>query len=245
MIQYRESGDPDIITPPEMLERAMKKSGIDFDLYCEDMIQDGKPHWALDNFRLNGMNDGLPSYILYTQPSWGKYFIDRMGDRTKVKLITYAVDTQIYPLIHSEKIYDIGFIGNMTDNDGRKEYLDLLSSRYNCFFSHDVPTLDIAEKLSQCKVLFNHIRYEEINIRFFEALACGAQICSYTPALHLFAEEWKDYLTFKNEDELISKIDFLLVKPHRLEEIRKNARKTVEKRHLYTHRTKEIQEFLS
>lgn len=243
MIHYRKSENPDIVTPPELLEKAMGELGVDFDLWCEDQIQVDKPHWAFDNFRTGGRVEHQPSKLFYTQPSWGLHFMDKVG-KDKVKLLTYAVDEEIYPEVEDEQVYDIGFIGNVIDGDGREEWLNLVKDKYNCFFSSSVATKYQAREYAKCKVIYNPIRFEEVNIRFFEALACGVQLCSYSPALNLFAEEGKHYLAFRDENELFTKLDHLLENPNVRKKMRKEARKEVLRRHTYKHRVKEILNFI-
>jgi hypothetical protein len=209
LVHYRKHSNNNIITPPQLLQKAFIELGQDMELYCEDDYRFDKPHWAFDNFRLGGAIEYGASHLFYTQPSWGKFFIDKIGIN-KVKCVTYAIDKDIYPKIDSEKIYDVGFVGNILAGDKREEFFNILKSNFNCFISSDVPTIGIADVLSRCKVLINPQRFEEVNIRFFEDLACGAQVVSYSPALHLFAEEGKHYLTYKTPEEAVEKIKYLL-----------------------------------
>lgn len=243
MIHYAIHSNPNVIVPAKMLEDAQLELGIGFDLWCEDKISSDKPHWAFDNYRLGGAIGYECSKLLYTQPSWGKFFADKMGQEN-VKCITYAVDENVYPEVKAEKIYDIGFIGNLSDGDGREDLFNSLKDKYKVLVSKDTPTNGIAGEYAKCKIILNPIRYEEINIRFFEALACGAQIASYSPALHLFAEEGKHYLTYKTKDELHDKIEYLLKNPDIAETMRVEARKEVLRRHTYKHRVKEIANFI-
>lgn len=231
------------MTPPDLLKKAMEELHVDFEMSCEDEFLEGKPHWAFDNYRVQGAIQYEASHLFYTQPSWGKFFQDKVGAKN-TKLLTYAVDEDIYPEVTDKKEYDLGFIGNIMDGDGRKEWIDLVQSKYNCLISTDTITRDIAKVYAKCKIVFNPIRIEEINIRFFEALACGAQLCSYSPSLHMFAEEGKHYLTYKNKDDLFTKIDFLLENPDIAENMAKEARKEVLRRHTYKHRVKEITNFI-
>ncbi len=239
MIYYREHSNKDVLTPADLLAKAYKEMGANFDLYCEDLFEENKPHWAFDNYRINGAMGSGASHLFYTQPGWGKYFADLMG-REKVKLLTYAVDEEIYPEIESKEIYDVGFIGNINDDDGRSEVIDFLQRNFKCYISTSTPTREIAKELSQCKVVFNHIRYEEINIRFFESLACGAQVVSYSPALHLFAKEYKHYMKYRTLPELSDVIKFLINFPDVRKTMKKAARAEVLKRHTYKQRVIEI-----
>lgn len=243
MIYYREHSNKDVLTPADLLAKAYDEVGADFDLYCEDFFEENKPHWAFDNYRINGAMGYNASHLFYTQPGWGKYFADSMG-KDRVKLLTYAVDEEIYPEVESKEIYDVGFIGNINDDDGRAEVIDFLQHNFNCYISTSIPTREIAKELSQCKVVFNHIRYEEINIRFFEALACGAQVVSYSPALHLFAEENMHYMTYKTLPELSVVIKLLIANPYFRKLMKKKARAEVLRRHTYRQRVSEIDSHL-
>lgn len=243
MIQYRKSSILGIVTPADMLQKAMTEMGVDFELYCEDSFKEGKPHWAFDNYRTGGTMGLGASHLFYTQPGWGSYFEQKFG-RDKIKCVTYAVDKDIYPKVRAKKIYDVGFIGNVNDNDGRQVYLKAIEEKFNCFISREVPTASITAELAKCEVVFNQIRYEEINIRFFECLAAGAQVVSYSPTLHYFAEEGKHYLTYKTPEEAIAKIQYLLDNPDVAKKMASEARKHVLKHHTYKHRVKEMMDFL-
>lgn len=212
-------------------------------IHCEPLFKDGEPFWAMDNYRLDGRVEGYPSHIFYTQPSWGLKFAEKYP-RDIIKCITYACDPEIHQPIECEKIYDVGFIGNFGDNDGRKEIIEALKQEFNCFVSTSTATKDISKELSRCKILFNHIRYEEINIRFFEALAIGTQVCTYTPNLNLFATEGESYLTFKSATEAIDKIRSLLADDDRRNRMALSARKSA-LNHTYRHRASEMLSFLN
>lgn len=199
------------LLPQDLLRKAAETyyPELEGTIHCEPHFKDGEPYWAFDNYRTGGSVEGNPSVIFYTQPSWGNDFANRFGS-DRVKCIPYACDPEIHHPVDTKEIYDVGFIGNCMDGDGRKEYLDAISKEFNCFISSSTPTEKMSEELSKCKVLFNHIRYEEINIRFFEALAIGVQVCSRKQSLGLFATEGLSYMTFNSIEEAMSRIRVLL-----------------------------------
>lgn len=240
MIYYRKAN---METPPDFLIKAMGELGVDFDLWCEDQKKSGKPHWAFDSWRINGTICPDASKLFYTQPSWGKAFTELVGINN-AKCVTYAVDEEIYPEINREQEYDLGFIGNMLEGDGRRELFEKLKSKYTCFISHSIDPRGIAVEYAKCKLIINPQRFEEINIRFFEALASGVQIVSYSPALHLFAEDGKDYVSYRSVEELYGIIDTLLEDSNRRKEIKKRARESVLTRHTYKHRVREMMSIL-
>lgn len=227
----------------------LRKAGVEnfpyvqFKVNCEPFTVPGEPYWAFDNYRCGGRIEGEPSHIFYTQPSWGLHFAERYP-RDTIKCITYACDPELHRPIDSKKIYDVGFIGNFGDKDGRKDVIDAIQKEFNCFVSTSTESDDISKELSKCKVLFNHIRYEEVNIRFFEALAIGTQVCTYTPNLNLFATEGESYLTFKSVPEAIDKINKLLVDNDRRNKMALSARKSA-LNHTYKHRASEMLSFLN
>lgn len=233
-----------VLYPVDFLEKALLKyyPDVDFELYCEPFFKEGKPHWAFDNYRC-GFDLTSPSPLFYTQPGFGKTF--EVYGRENIKCVTYACDPDTHIALDSKKIYDVGFIGELKDDiSQRRQYIEVIDENFNAFLSNDILTKDLSKIYSQCKVIFNHIRTEEINIRFFEGLALGAMVCSYSPALHLFAEEGKHYLTFKTPEEAVEKIKFLLENDDVREKMAKEAREHVMKNHTYKHRAEEMLRFM-
>lgn len=244
MIQiHYEAGQ--FLSPAKCLQKAadaLDLKDIDLEIFTEPCVASGKPHWAFDNYRLNGSQGGEASVVFYTQPGWGNYF-EKLKGRQNIQLQSYAVDPELHKPYPEEKIYDVGFIGQF-DGDDRPQYLDVIRNNFNCFISNGVASEDLSVSLSRCKVLFNYIRTEEINIRFFEELAIGTQITSYSPALHLFAREGIDYATYKTPEEAVAKIRFLLDHEDVCSAIAKNARSWVLQYHTYDHRIRSMLEFL-
>lgn len=224
-----------VLYPTDYLQKAAKEfDHLDFELYCEDQCADGKPHWAMDNYRIGGSMCPKASHQFYTQPSMGEYFQSTFG-RDKSLLVTYGIDPEIHKPHKVKKKYDVGFIGNVYGDDGRKEWLELIDKNFNCFISTTTPSEEVALRLSECKVLFNQMRYEEVNIRFFEALSVGVQVVSHTPSLTMFADLGRDYLTFNSEEECLTKIKYLLENNELREQMEKQAQKTA-LRHTYRNR---------
>lgn len=231
-------------TPAGLLQKAADRLNlnIDFDLYCEGYGQPDQPQWTFDNYRLNGDHKKESSIMFYTQPGWGKDF-ERSMNRYKVKCESYACDPDFHKPHKVDKIYDVGFIGQ-SGGDDRDNYLKLIAETFpKSLIAGDIPNEKVPLELSKCKVLFNHIRTEEINIRFFENLAIGAQVATHAPALHLFAIEDEHYVTCKTPQEAIEKIQSLLDDDARREKMAKEARKHAIKYHTYDHRIKSMLKF--
>ena len=238
--------DSHVLYPADFLQWAFTKHypDIEGDIYTEGLpMEENKPYWAFDNYRSNGTQvKALP--LFYTQPGWTKNFAQQYG-MDNIKCVTYACEPTVHKHIDNEKIYDVGFVGNFDDPTGeRQEQLEFLSKHYKVFISDKIKTEDIAEVYSKCKIIFNQVRNEEINIRFFEGLAMGAQVVTYKPALHLFAEEDKHYVTYATIPELKYKIDTLLVDDERRNIMSMLASEHVNAFHTYQHRAKEMLLFI-
>lgn len=236
------------IYPAQFLEKAFKETDPDShytkELWCEPYYSPGKPHWAFDNYRLNGSTGYDCSHLFYTQPGWGQVFERRMG-RDKVKCVTYACDPDVHKPEDASIEFDVGFIGEPDDTTGeRKAVLEELQRNFRCYFSETTPTERIGAELSRCAVVFNHIRYEEVNIRFFEELAIGAQVVSHSPALGLFAQRGKHFLSYRSPSEAVWCVRYLLDHPEERIVMARRARAHALQFHTYKHRAREIIEFL-
>lgn len=234
------------LCPADLLQKAFDKyyPEAQGDIYCEGVsAEEGEPYWASDNYRSGGAVSGVYP-LFYTQPGWTRHFGAEYG-MNNVKCVTYACDPEIHRPIGTKKIYDVGFVGNYDDPTGeRQEQLAFLEKHYKVFSSDQVSTDKIAEAYSKCKVIFNQIRYEEINIRFFEGMAMGAQVVTYKPALHLYGREGRDYLTYHSIPDLKNKIDYLLTHRDKRTMMSVNARANVVANHTYKHRAEEMLSFL-
>lgn len=232
------------IPPAELLQRAADSLNldIDFELFCEPHNQPGQYNWAFDNYRLNGTYASEPKVLFYTQPGWGNNFEKQFG-RYNVQCQSYAVDEDFHKPFPEEKIYDVGFIGE-PHGDDRATYLELMKNNFNCFIASDVNNVELPVILSRCKVLFNHIRTEEVNIRFFENMALGVQVTTHSPALHLFAEEYKHYIAVRSPEEAVDEIKKLLQDEDRQKLIAHQAREHVVKYHTYKDRLLSMLKFV-
>jgi hypothetical protein len=238
--------ESNFILPANLLEKAFKEHypEANFILRTEPFFAEGEPHWAFDNYRCNGAVGYNPSHLFFTQPGWGSFFEEKVG-RNKAKCVTYACDPDFHKPMDVGIKYDVGFIGQTLDLTGERQiFLKAIDKNFKMYISDNTPTQDLGAAYSACKVIFNQIRYEEINIRFFEALAMGAQVVSYSPALHLFATEGEHYLTYKTPEEAVEKVGYLLKNEAKRKRMAKSAREHVIKYHTYRHRAKEMLDFL-
>lgn len=102
---------------------------------------------------------------------------------------------------------------------------------------------DIAWKLSQSKVGVNYSIKKDLNMRVFETM--GTRTCLLTdkiPGVTELFESGKHLVTFKNEDDAIEKMRWLLEHDYERYEIAKNGYEEVLSKHTYMNRVKTILE---
>ena len=114
--------------------------------------------------------------------------------------------------------YDIGFVGSLGGGGGaggmdRKFILQELGERYPNTFMGKFPYLDIADIYTQSKIGFNFSIQNDINMRIFEILACGALLLTnriQDPMLEQLFKDREHLVIYENLKDLHEKIDFYL-----------------------------------
>lgn len=77
----------------------------------------------------------------------------------------------------------------------------------------------------------------EIAQRFFECLAIGPVLTNWVDDLaHTGLVEWQDYVSYKTDEEAVSKMRFLLKHPEDAQKIAENGRYKSNLYHTYEHR---------
>jgi hypothetical protein len=151
------------------------------------------------------------------------------------------VHKQLY--LDEPKKYDLGFVGSM-GGIPRKFILQSVWERYakNSFFGK-YGFLELSEIYSRAKIGFNYSIQNDINMRIFEVMSCGAMLMTNAitdPMLHQLYEEDKDLVLYRDFDDLCQKVEYYLAHPQKCQEIAKRGQaKTLEK-HTYQHRTDEM-----
>lgn len=146
--------------------------------------------------------------------------------------------------LHKEKIYDVAFVGSSGGNP-RKFVLQMLKERYPKHFIGKFSFLKLSEIYSASKVGFNFSIHDDINMRIFEVMSCGALLITNDikdPMLKLLFKESEDFITYRNMKELYSKVDYFLTREDERKEIAENGCRKVKESHAYEHRVREILE---
>ncbi len=171
------------------------------------------------------------------------------ADRVGAKWLPLAI-TPGYRFEPRAKVFDVGFVGYVRDNN-RAEMLRLVASRYTTAFSQGCFGDSAVSDYWQSKVGLNvptdygnPLAYD-INMRVFEILATGAVLVTNwlptlgLPELGLFAGE--HYIGYTNPDTLLEVMPFALEHP----EIGVAGMNLALARHTYTDRAKQVMKWLA
>ena len=155
-----------------------------------------------------------------------------------------------------KKTHDLVFCGSLspaTIYEERGRIYALLEKKYDCATVGKGLTPDIyTQTISTSRVQLvqpgytKKSKYGMCAQRFFECLAIGPVLCAYTPDLELLGlVEGRDYLCYRDDKELISKMDRLLKSKKLRDRIAKNGRQQAINLHTYEHRLVSILKHLN
>jgi hypothetical protein len=143
--------------------------------------------------------------------------------------------------------YDFVICGNGGGTDGgyqeRGRIYKLLMEKYHCLQAGGglVPERYVQEyNRGKVQVVQPFLGVNNLGMcaqRFFECLGIGPVLCDWTPDLEkLDLVEGEDYLSYKNDEELIKKMDLLLGSESLRTKIFTSGRNKALKSHLFEHR---------
>lgn len=179
----------------------------------------------------------------------GKAIPERLP-RENTRLLFQACDTQFHKRnMNIKQEYDVVFCGQMSYPwyKERDRLLSLIKDRYTYYqFANNVGIEQYVNHQSTAKVQFirsmgTTIADGELAQRFFECLAIGPVLTNYVPDLeYLGLVEGIDYLSYKNDEEMFQKLDYLLRDEGIRLRIAENGQKKALQFHTYEHRLIQI-----
>jgi len=153
-------------------------------------------------------------------------------------------DDELIKPLNLDKIYDIGFCGNIVN---RGNLINLLQRSFDNFKLDEFVMGDnMVRAINSYKVHFNANISIDINYRNFETIGCGTcLLTSHHDYLHhLGFQDGENCLIYKNQQEMIEKIHWALENPDEVGKINMGASVLAE-RHTYKNRIKTLLNFLN
>ncbi len=153
-----------------------------------------------------------------------------------------ACDPEIHSKHDLPKQFDVAFVGNLFPGP-RAELLELIRRTYPSTFAGNAFFEDMARTYSSARTVFNRSIRNDINMRVFEALACGSLLVTNDLADNGQAELFEDGLhlaTYREPEELLEKLDFYLRREETRERIAAAGRAEAIEKHTYRHRIERL-----
>lgn len=154
-----------------------------------------------------------------------------------------AYDDTLITNLQLDKIYDVGFCGNVAN---RGNIIELLKSTIKNFkFDEFVIGEDMVKAINTYKIHFNKNISNDINYRSFETIGAGTLLL--TNFNHQYERlgfiDFKSCVFYNSSNDLINKIDILLSNPSLIQTISNNGYELA-KRHTYLERIKMLIYFI-
>lgn len=160
-----------------------------------------------------------------------------------------ACDPEIHQDLHLRRIHDIGFVGTLNNfhNPRRSLYVKTLAKNFNAKIAANVWLKDMAKIYSQSKIIFNISGAQDLNMRVFEAMACGGMLLTdYLPhGLTDLLTDHKHCVVYHSLKEAVKLAGYYLDHKDERESIAQNGQQEVLQKHTYLHRGQHVIDKLS
>jgi GT2 family glycosyltransferase/2-polyprenyl-3-methyl-5-hydroxy-6-metoxy-1,4-benzoquinol methylase/tetratricopeptide (TPR) repeat protein len=224
----------------------------DFDLYLN--VDDGLPYrlppglrpsawWTIDtHLDFDRCRAKAPGFdFVFAAQRDGAERLRQEGIAT-AQWLPLACDPTIHRKHDVPRQYDVCFVGHLAPGD-RTEAIRLLQSRFANAFVGQRYFEEMARTYSASRIVFNRSIRNDVNMRVFEALACGSLLVTNDLAENGQAELFRDgehLVVYRDLDELVEKVAVYLNREDDRERIAAAGMREVVEHHTYRHRMETI-----
>ena len=153
-----------------------------------------------------------------------------------------ACDPEVHRPHEVPKRYDVAFVGNVFPGP-REDLLHRLLRKFPLGLVAQLYFDAMAEALSATRLAFNRSLRGDVNMRVFEAVACGSLLLTDDLAANGQAEHFRDGVhlaTYRDADDLLDKAAFYLERDALREAIAARGRAEAHEKHTYKHRMERL-----
>jgi 2-polyprenyl-3-methyl-5-hydroxy-6-metoxy-1,4-benzoquinol methylase len=230
--------------PPD-LER-IPRTGFDLYLNIDDGLEyhlpdDLRPSawWAIDthlNFDWCRTKAERFDFVFAAQ----KDGAERLAEEaiTSARWLPLACDPEIHRRHDVEKDYDLAFVGNLFPGI-RSELVERLRRRYRGMYIGRAYFEEMARVYSAARIVFNRSLKNDVNMRVFEALACGSMLLTNEIRGNGQEAMFRDGVhlaTYQGTEEMLDKTAYYLEHDSVRERIAAAGMAEVVAKHTYRHR---------
>ena len=165
------------------------------------------------------------------------------GDRPSPTWLPLACDPGIHRKHDVPKRYDVGFRRAIPARGPRDELLGLLRRQFPDHFVGNAYFDEMAKVYSASRVAFNRSIADDVNMRVFEAVACGSLLVTNDLEGNGQAELFRDgahLVTYRDGEDLLEKVAHYLDHGDEREAIAAAGRAEALARHTYRHRMERL-----
>jgi FkbM family methyltransferase len=225
-----------------------------FDLYLN--IDDGLEYrlpsdlrpcafWAIDtHLRLPWYLQKAPDFdLVFTAQKDGAEQL-RQGGIPTATWLPLACDPDLHSKHMVAKQYDVCFVGHLFPGP-RAELLELLQKHFPSCYVGQRFFEEMARTYSASRIVFNRSLRNDVNMRVFEALACGSLLLTNDLAESGQEELFRGGVhlaTYQDAEELLYKATYYLGHEAEREKVAAAGRAEVLARHTYLHRMQTLLE---
>jgi len=155
-----------------------------------------------------------------------------------------ACDPDVHRRFDGEKIHDVAFVGNISPGP-RADLLGLLHRRFRSMYVGRAYFEEMARIYSAARLVFNRSLKNDVNMRVFEAVACGSLLLTNELVDNGQAELFRDGVhlaTYDVPEELLEKAAYYLEHEALRERIAAAGRAEAVAKHTYRHRMQTVLE---
>jgi GT2 family glycosyltransferase/tetratricopeptide (TPR) repeat protein/2-polyprenyl-3-methyl-5-hydroxy-6-metoxy-1,4-benzoquinol methylase len=199
--------------------------------------------WAIDthlNFA-RSREKSLGFDLVFAAQRDGAEQLRRDGITSAVWL-PLGCDPDIHRKHDVAKQFDVGFVGHIFPGP-RAELLELIRRRYRRSFIGNAYFDEMARTYSAARMAFNRSIRNDVNMRIFEAVACGSMLVTNDLADNGQGELFRDGMhlaTYRDAEELLDKLAFYLGREELRERIAAAGRAEAVAKHTYLHRMERL-----
>jgi GT2 family glycosyltransferase/Flp pilus assembly protein TadD/2-polyprenyl-3-methyl-5-hydroxy-6-metoxy-1,4-benzoquinol methylase len=204
--------------------------------------------WAIDTHRnLPRLRQQARDYdLVFSAQKQGVAQLQETGI-DPCEWLPLACDPDIHRRMDVERSYDVGFVGHIFSGP-RQQLLEEVMRRFPRSFVGQLPHTEMAEVYSRAKIVVNCSLANDLNMRVFEALSCGALLV--TDRLRDNGQEdlFRDrvhLVEYQAVEEALELIGYYLKHEEERRQIAEAGHQEALARHTYEHRMVRVLERLT
>lgn len=178
--------------------------------------------------------------LMFTAQQDGSKELNRLG--IPAVWLPLACDPAIHRKHDVKKDHDLCFIGNLMPGP-RLELVSRLTSLFKKMLVDRRYFEEMAKAYSESRLVFNRSIKNDINMRVFEAVACGSLLLTNDLSANGQEELFQNEVhlaTYQEADELLDKVRYYLKQERRREKIANAGLQEAHAKHTYRHRVEKI-----